>query len=749
MLLLDPDKPHTTQSVLLMICALAVAYLLVGELGLLMAIAPGFASPVWPAAGVALGALLLAGYRVWPGVLIGSFVLNLPGSIGLSLGGENVGAILVAAGIATGSSLQALAGAWLIRRHVEFQAGLLDARSVIIFLGLGGPVGSLVSASLGVSTLFMSGAIDTTELAYSWITWWSGDCLGVLFMLPLIFIFFAKPRSFWEPRKIRVALPLFVCIASVVVVFMVASGQQQQQIVTRFDSQASMLGNSLLKKTTQNFEVLYSLEQLFINAPAVNRDQFKRYVERALARNPSISALSWNPQLMQHDRDSFENTMRAQGYDNFSIKDRSDDGRMIPAAQRDSYLVVQFIEPLEENEKVLGYDITSNPVRKVAVEQARLSGKLTATAPIDLVQQFKSQVGVLFLLPVYQASFDAQTQPPQEKILEGIVVGVFRTGSLLLKALEDTGLANVNLRLTDITDADDPRRLASFRLIDGEAVLVSDESESASLGGLLDWQKTMQFGNRNWLLEVFAPPAYFTQNRSWTAWGILFVGLLFAALLGCFLMILSGRTILDWQRADDLRAQIIEREKIEAALKQANESLHKIAGTDMLTQIANRRATETYAAMLDAEVQRYRTGYSVLMLDIDHFKVVNDLWGHSVGDQVLQEFVARIGTKLRDVDFLGRWGGEEFVILAKNTPLPEACDFAERICSIISQQHFTPGGLITTSIGVATYQEGETYAEVILRADRALYKAKHNGRNCVESEEQSNQPALSRRSASS
>ena len=728
---MDHDRQQPNRNILISILGLAAVYYVVAYLGLLIAITPGFASPIWPAAGVALAALLLYGHRLWPGVLLGSLLINLPES--LQIADFSIWqSLLFCTSVALGSSLQALLGCFLIRRAVDINSGLVEARSVILFLGLGGPLASLVSASWGIASLAVAGLIDSDQIAYNWITWWSGDCLGVLYALPLIFIFCARPRSLWAPRKIQVAVPLVVTLATIVVIFQMVSQQRSEQIETEFRGQAAILGEVLQDKVSRNFEVLYSLQQLFATADSVNRQQFKKYVERALQRNPSIYAFSWNPVVSQVDRATFEQSMRLQGFGDFTFSERDASGKLQVAGQRPNYVVIEYIEPLQDNLEVLGYDIYSNADRRTAVDLAYAGQDLIGTAPIDLIQHQESQAGVLFMLPVFGYSPHTTIVAADSDLPDGMVVGVYRALNLLYEGVAETSLTNVHIRLLDISDAANPLPLASLRDRKGLSESRFDVPEADLIDGAMQWQRILHFGNRSWKLEVIAQQDYLEARRDWVAWFVVILSLLFSALLGSFLLILSGRTMLDQQRANLLAAEIIEREKIEVALQSANESLQKIAGTDLLTQIANRRAIESYGSKLDSELRRFNTGYSILMIDIDHFKSINDRWGHETGDLVLKAFVKRIQGALRDIDFFGRWGGEEFIILVKNTPLAEAAGFGERLCHLIADSDFETVGRMTVSIGAAEHVDGEVNSDVILRADRALYRAKHTGRNCVE-----------------
>src|SRR5262245_61700564 len=122
------------------LAAMAAAYYVVGRLGLLLAIPPGYATAVWPASGVALAGTLLFGYRVWPGILLGSFLINLRTSLDTTSTASILNTTALAASIGMGASVQAVVGAFLIRRFTQYPGAFVEARDIIKFLFLGGPI---------------------------------------------------------------------------------------------------------------------------------------------------------------------------------------------------------------------------------------------------------------------------------------------------------------------------------------------------------------------------------------------------------------------------------------------------------------------------------------------------------------------------------------------------------------------------------------------------------------------------------
>lgn len=186
--------------------------------------------------------------------------------------------------------------------------------------------------------------------------------------------------------------------------------------------------------------------------------------------------------------------------------------------------------------------------------------------------------------------------------------------------------------------------------------------------------------------------------------------------------------------AEDLTVAISVNEisELNKRLHQANAQLKEIAHTDSLTQVWNRYRIEQAIDAELAAAERYNRPCSILLFDVDHFKQVNDLHGHDIGDVVLKRLTREVEEQLRGTDFLGRWGGEEFIVLAANNLLNEAGNLADRLRKHIANINFPDVGNVTISIGVAQWRSGESRRALLERADKAMYQAKQSGRNRVE-----------------
>ena len=189
------------------------------------------------------------------------------------------------------------------------------------------------------------------------------------------------------------------------------------------------------------------------------------------------------------------------------------------------------------------------------------------------------------------------------------------------------------------------------------------------------------------------------------------------------------------------------------ARDRADAGNRRMAAVDSLTGVANRRAV---IAALDRDVARCirtREPIAVMMVDIDHFKAVNDRYGHPVGDQVLCSVVNVLRERVRSQDLVGRYGGEEFMVVLPDTPIKGAYLLALQLCEAVEASSFIHEGHeipVTVSIGVfgGTLQPGDHWDMLISAADRALYEAKNSGRNRVEVAEVLRRPASQAAAAS-
>lgn len=187
------------------IAILALVYFAAGKLGLTMAFVHPSATAVWPPAGIALAALLIVGYEVWPGILLGAFLVNV----------VTAGSVATSTGIATGNTLEALMGAWLVTKLAGGKNAFDREQDTIKFAILAGMVSTTVAATFGVTSLCLGGFAKWTTYGAVWSTWWLGDAAGDVIVAPLLILWSAAPRLRWNRSQFLEALALLVCLVVV------------------------------------------------------------------------------------------------------------------------------------------------------------------------------------------------------------------------------------------------------------------------------------------------------------------------------------------------------------------------------------------------------------------------------------------------------------------------------------------------------------------------------------------------------
>jgi len=209
---------------------------------------------------------------------------------------------------------------------------------------------------------------------------------------------------------------------------------------------------------------------------------------------------------------------------------------------------------------------------------------------------------------------------------------------------------------------------------------------------------------------------------------------LYIAIIAGWMLVLAFEAI---RRLLALRARTQGHNKRLSELKIESDKYKELSNTDALTGVANRVGFAKRVHSITKGDNDQLLGYALMVLDIDHFKSINDKYGHDIGDSVLKEFAISVSNFIRSEDCFARWGGEEFVILAHMKNPNSVHVLSEKIRSNIEASTFEASNPIkvTVSIGVAIPQLGESFDELFKRADTNLYKAKRNGRNQVVYEE--------------
>jgi len=538
---------------------LTVAYVVSGKAALLLAVPPGFASPIFPPAGIAVAAVLAAGRPVLPWIFLGSLLLNLwTAAYSLDHGYRWV-CLAAAAAIATASTLQAAFGGTALRRAIGYPTPLDNGPDLWRLLLLS-PVFCLTSASLSLVGLFVLGQVRWSNLATNWIAWWTGDTLGVLLGLPLMLVVIGEPRRLWRSRALPVAVPILLFFALFVLIFVRVSRWEQDEALLEFRLLSQEIVDKIHSGLAEQEIFLAQLERSFSGPTFVSRAEFRHLAQNLLQRFSTIQAVKWAPRVGPQQRAGFEEAQQAE-LPGFEIREVDPSGQRRRAGERALYYPVTYVEPLKGNEHIVGFDLASEPGRNNAVEEAVNTGSVRTTPPIRLVQERAEQAGILVI-------FAVQAGPNGP----GVVSVALRMGTFI-SGLMAPVTAMLDVRLIDAS--------SEKPLYDRFAAATNHPSYSDSFA----------FGGRHYRVETAPTAFYLDRHRGWQSWNVLVAGVISTGLLGALLLLGTGytrriETVVD-QRTHDLEAvnrrlqlEIKDRQQAEAQLRQAQrmEAIGQLTG---------------------------------------------------------------------------------------------------------------------------------------------------------------------------
>lgn len=681
------------------VLAVALAYYVTGRLGLLLAIPPGYATPIWPPAGIALAAVLIFGARIAPGILLGSFLANLPTAFDTDSTASLARSMLLPLGIAVGATLQALAGALLIRRVVGFPASLDRESDIVKFLFLGGPASCVISASVGATILFLTGSLGGVRYAFSWWTWWVGDTIGVLVVTPLVLTLAGKPRELWRRRRKTVALPLCLAFAAVISVFVGTRGEFLLEphsmvawaVLASGLALTGLLGAFLL--VVSGHAMLF--EQMFIERTAELAR--KHQTEQALRESEATL------------RATFEQA--AVGIVHLSLPERrflrvNDTVCQMTGYKHDELLSRTTLDITHPEDLLIGNEqyrqLMAGEISNFTMENRylRKEGQIIwVRATVSAVRDERGDTPYLVSVieDITQAKRIDQVRKDTEQQL-ALAVGIAKLGFWEWNVA--TNEVYWSTLFKQQLGYDEPELPCRFE--EWEARLHPDEREH-----VLDY--LTHHAERPSEFEV----EYRLRHRD-----------------GSYRWFLAHATYVTGP-ADQVRKLVGTHLDI-TERKLAEERIREAALHDPLTGLPNRAFVFEYGSRLIAAAQRSHGQGAFLYVDLDRFKAINDLYGHEAGDRLLQEAARRLMACTRQEDLVGRIGGDEFVIILPGLDHNyRAATVAQHVLSSIMQPIRIDSIelSVSPSIGISHYpQHGHDADTLMHAADMAMYHVKQSGR---------------------
>lgn len=550
----------------------AAAYAISGRLALMLAIPPGYATAIWPAAGFALAGMLLWGDGAWPGVLIGSFLVNVWTSFDATTSAALTKSLLLPASIGLGATLEALIGAYLVRLFIAEPTKLDSEWDIVRLLGLGGPAAATVNATWGMLSLMVAGYTHWSDFAFGWFTWWVGDAIGVIIFTPLALVWIGRHGAGGLRRRLVVTLPLCFTFALAVVFFGYASRWQQARISSVFRERTDIAGRTIEVTFAGYMDVLQTIASFYASSPEVSRRSFHVFTEPMFLIHPGIQALEWIPRVPQNERDAYEQAARQDGCQGFQFTQSDLRGGMVREGSRAEYFPVYYMEPYKTNKEAFGFDVASSPMRYAALAEARDTGDAVATRGIRLVQEKKSQFGLLIFLPIYTRIVPHESIEQRRQTLRGYALAVFRVGDVVRSALQGTPLNGIRIRLYDAAPFQTGQLLFDSQWRDGARH--PSGTAASQPRAALQRITSFQMARRSWKLEFLLPQSYLDAHRSWEAWGFLTASLLFTGVLGVLLLVITGRAERTEELVRQRTTEIVERDgRLRAVVQSATDGI--------------------------------------------------------------------------------------------------------------------------------------------------------------------------------
>ena len=515
------------RSILIVNLLAMTGYCLFGLATEFLAIPPDFATPVWPAAGLALAMVLLYGVPVLPGIFVGATLANALITLWQS---QHLGLmqLFLALAVASGAVLQTYITAALLRHLTHWETMLERDGEIVRFVVVAGPLGCLISSTNGATLLSLFGIVDWSHWVSNWIIWWVGDSVGTLLVAPAMLQLLNPQQADNSKRRLVLSLPSLAMLIVVVGAFQYVrdlGDARRRHYVMEYGQRIK----SEIRGQLQDARfALKALQGLYYSSENVTKSEFKQFSQHLKQGFPTLSSTYWSPLVLEHDRATLEQAERQDGFPKFVIADpvaNNGDPQLQPAPQRPLYFPITYVYPPEPNHYPLGLDIYQ-PVEQRLIQQTLSADQLIFGTPL----QIKTHSGTHSYIRGYAPIFKDRDHPGStvashfDNVLGLVQIrvsidDVMKHLSYLLRP------DDMSITIYDITSPDDP-------------VLLWGKAMPASHFG---WTTDYSFNNRVLTLMFEPKPNLLASISQWQTYAVLVGGLFCVAMLEILLLTLADK----------------------------------------------------------------------------------------------------------------------------------------------------------------------------------------------------------------
>ena len=495
-------------------CIFAIGYFIFAKLGLFVSIPINHASPIWPAAGIALAAVLVFSYQVLPGIFLGSFLAEIS-----NLAVFTAVDLQVQGFIAGGVTLQAALGALLINSRIGRNNLLVEDRAIIYFFLLT-IISCITSATVSCITLWVFDLLHPTDFLHSWSIWWIGDAIGAMIFTPIILTFIGEQQEVWLARRKFILLPMLLSFGFVSTIFYYAHQQENARIHAVFERQVELLHNTIQKRLDNHIAVNTALKALYDSSDYVSRQDFLHFTELVNKTTTEV-LLEWLPKITQDQRKAWE-TVQQQ-----SISEISQSGKLILAPLHPIYYPITYCYPSIAKPTYLGFDHQSIAPLKQLMSSVIDQGISLASPAIQLFPQHNTtpSLSTVVYAPIYEKHHLLTSVSERQQALVGLVASIFSVEDVIAQILAWPSIKELPLLL---------------RISDDQQILFSNFTASAPPSPLSK-TLTIEFLGRRWQFD-YAPSKIFILQQHDTNTLLLIWGFLLSALCCLGSLVLTGRT---------------------------------------------------------------------------------------------------------------------------------------------------------------------------------------------------------------